>query len=280
MRLVLYNSKELDTDFGLNWYNYGARMYNPAVGRWNTTDPLAAKYASISPFAYVANNPLIYIDPDGRRIKGVKVKDGQITYSKRAIKNGTKRYIEARMKTKSGTSSIMSMIDAKKRYSVMATDKVFVLPTGNGKYALAAGVTDSESGVLVVTTSTARPSNVTDKQLNDAVTLGATGELTGVNIGQSDLENPISDPNGEYQQGYSAAYNDSGMAEFESDPNNTYQSAEEQIHGVGAHEEVHLTDPANIKANKDKNLYNRAYNTEKPAFDAEIKARKEYKKEN
>ena len=43
---------------------------------------------------------------------------------------------------------------------------------------------------------------------------------------------------------------------------------------------VHLTDPANIKANKDKNPYSRAYNTEKPAFEAEIKARKEYRREN
>ena len=250
------------------------------LGGLRALTPLAAIYASISPYAYVVNNPLIYIDPDGRRIKGVNVKDGQITYSKRAVKNGTKRYIEARMKTESGSASIMSMIGAKKHYSVMATDKVFVSPTGNGKYAITGGLTDSESGILVVTPNSARPGNVTDEQLNDAVTLGPTGDLVGVKIGQGNLESPISDPNGVYQQGYSAAYNNSGMAEFESDPNNDYQSPEEQIHGVGAHEEVHLTDPANIKANKDKNPYSRAYNTEKPAFEAEITARKEYRREN
>jgi hypothetical protein len=38
------------------------------VQRFLSVDPLAAKYAAISPYAYVANNPIIFIDPDGRRI--------------------------------------------------------------------------------------------------------------------------------------------------------------------------------------------------------------------
>jgi hypothetical protein len=40
-------------------------MYDPVLGRWMTTDPLAEKYYSISPYAYCANNPVKYIDPDG-----------------------------------------------------------------------------------------------------------------------------------------------------------------------------------------------------------------------
>ncbi|MNX93767.1 hypothetical protein D3C86_1259680 [compost metagenome] len=63
-----YNGKELEKSFGLETYEYGARQYDPQIGRWKGIDPLADKYFGISPFAYVANNPVKYVDPDGRRI--------------------------------------------------------------------------------------------------------------------------------------------------------------------------------------------------------------------
>src|SRR5690554_3656749 len=61
-----YNGKEFDDLLGLNMYDYGARHYDPATGRWGTPDPLMEKYYSISPYVYVANNPVNLIDPDGR----------------------------------------------------------------------------------------------------------------------------------------------------------------------------------------------------------------------
>ncbi len=60
-----YGGKELDRLDGLNWYDYSARQYEPALGRFTTMDPLAEKYYSISPYAYCFNNPVRYIDPTG-----------------------------------------------------------------------------------------------------------------------------------------------------------------------------------------------------------------------
>ena len=51
---------------GLNTYDYGARQYNPVTARWDRVDPLAEKYYSISSYAYVNNNPIMLVDPDGR----------------------------------------------------------------------------------------------------------------------------------------------------------------------------------------------------------------------
>lgn len=58
--------KEWDHQHGLDLYDFGARLYDPAVGRWTTMDPLCEKYYSISPYAYCHNNPVNRIDPDGR----------------------------------------------------------------------------------------------------------------------------------------------------------------------------------------------------------------------
>ncbi len=54
----------MDEETGL--YYYGARYYNPRLSQWLSVDPLAEKYPNISSYAYVDNNPVIYIDPDGR----------------------------------------------------------------------------------------------------------------------------------------------------------------------------------------------------------------------
>ena len=60
-----YNGKELDTKKGLNWYDYGARHYDAAVGRFATVDPSAENHFDVGPYAYCGNNPINRIDPDG-----------------------------------------------------------------------------------------------------------------------------------------------------------------------------------------------------------------------
>ncbi len=58
----LFNGKELQDEMGWDVYAYGARYYDPVIGRFHTIDPLAQDYSFQSPFLYAGNNPIRYID--------------------------------------------------------------------------------------------------------------------------------------------------------------------------------------------------------------------------
>lgn len=64
----LYNGKELIEDAGLQYYDYGARMYDPVIGRWVVVDIASEEYFSFSPYIYALNTPINAIDPDGKRV--------------------------------------------------------------------------------------------------------------------------------------------------------------------------------------------------------------------
>ena len=73
--------KEWDHQHGLDLYDFGARLYDPAVGRWTTMDPLCEKYYSVSPYAYCAGNPINRVDLHGDSIRFLDMESMDAVYN-------------------------------------------------------------------------------------------------------------------------------------------------------------------------------------------------------
>ena len=85
----LYNGKELQDEFGLEWYDYGARFYDGELGRWHVVDPLVSDFPSWSPYHYVHNNPMNLIDPTGMSADWYQSDAGNLIWQDKSDKNIT-----------------------------------------------------------------------------------------------------------------------------------------------------------------------------------------------
>ncbi len=112
--LYKYNGKEVQTVGGLGFTDYGARMYDDFSGRWFVPDPLAEKYASMSPYMYCGGNPIMYVDIKGQKLRiANNYKVGMENIAKIAATSLGKEVLNRLINIKYGTYYLKSTIFSK-----------------------------------------------------------------------------------------------------------------------------------------------------------------------
>jgi RHS repeat-associated protein len=265
-----YNGKELQDELGLNWHDYGGRNYDTALGRWMNIDPLAEKFYYDSPYVYTTNNPIYYIDPDGK--EWVPGKDGEaITYSE--DKNGN---IVVSENATDDTKQIVKSIN--ESGSSTAKQQFKNISDSEGKVNLVVNKTDTGSNGMTLygyhqphdSSGNALNWNVESQQFDGKadVFTNSDGNLTYKEATITVYEKKFSD--NKLENGL-IVRNTFGVVDF--------PSKSDMMAGTFAHEVFHNLDQMTIEAVIDRgNQVQNNYDVETPAYQLQGKVHQEIKK--